>query len=419
MLTLTSEVPAKRSLRVAMAVYGDLTHDSRVIREAESLAAAGHAVTIACLGASPATISRLEPEIRVFAHAPDRAAVLPGDPSPFFAGGGSRLRRQVDRVRWLWRYRTSLARWGRAVVAAIGPVDVWHAHDLTGLEAVTPNVDRRTRIIYDSHELFLERWSAGRLPGFARALLRLRESRLIARCQAVITVNPGLAAELERRYRPAGMEIVRNCPPRWVPPASRPNRIREALGLSADAPIVLFHGALVPGRGIRTLVRALEAPGLEHLHLVLLGYGSLATAVGEGIEAPGDGSRLHLLPAVPPDELLDWVASADVGAVLIEPLNLNLVLSTPNKLFESIAVGTPVLAADLPEIRRVVADDPDGPLGVLCDPTSPETVSDALRKLFARPTHERLEMRARCLHAAHQRLNWSVEAERLLALYEG
>lgn len=414
-----SALPARRSLRVAMALYGDLTHDSRVIREAESLADAGHAVTIACLGASSPTVSRLEPRVRVVVYRPGRGAVLPGEPSPFLSSGGSRVRRQVARARWLWRYRASLARWGRAVVAAIGPVDVWHAHDLTGLEAVAPNVDRRTRIIYDSHELFLEIGSAARLPGLARSLLRLRESRLVARCQAVITVNPGLAIELERRYRPARIEVVRNCPPRWLPPASPPNRIREALGLAADTPILLFHGALAPGRGIRTLVEVLEAPGLERLHLVLIGYGSLAAAVGEGMEVPGDGSRLHVLPAVPPNELLDWVASADVGAVLIEPLNLNLALSTPNKLFESIAVGTPVVAADLPEIRRVVVDDPDGPLGLLCDPTSPEAVSDALRELFARPGHERREMRARCLHAAHRRLNWSVESERLLALYEG
>ena len=113
------------------------------------------------------------------------------------------------------------------------------------------------------------------------------------------------------------------------------------------------------------------------------------------------------------------MASADVGAVLQEPLDQNLVLSTPNKLFESIAVGTPVLASDLPEIRRVVMDDPDGPLGILCDPTSDASVADALCELLAPPRHELREMRARCLRAADQRLNWAVESLRLLALYDG
>jgi glycosyltransferase involved in cell wall biosynthesis len=249
-------------------------------------------------------------------------------------------------------------------------------------------------------------------------LLRLRESRLIARCEAVVTVNAGLAEELERRYHPARIEIVRNCPERWDPPAPRPDRIRETLGLPSDTPIVLFHGAVVPGRGIRTLVGVLVAPGLERIHVVLLGKGSLSTAIGEGAEIPGDGSRLHVLPAVPPSELLDWVASADVGTVLIEPLNQNLRLSTPNKLFESIAAGTPVLAADLPEIRRVVVDDPDGPLGVLCDPMSEEAVAGALRRLFAAPRLELLDMRERCQRASARRLNWESEAAGLIRLYE-
>lgn len=404
-----------------MALYGDLSHDSRVIREAQSLAAAGRAVTIACLEASAATIERLAPGVRVLVHDPGGNAVRPGDPSPFFAAGSSRVGRMAARALWLWRYRSSIARWGQGVVGAVGPVDTWHAHDLTGLEAIAPRVDRSTGIIYDSHELFLETGSATRLPGLTRRVLAWREARLIDRCRAVITVNPGLAAELERRYHPARIEVVRNCSPRWDPPERRPDRIREALELSQESTIVLFHGALVPGRGIRTLVGVLGAPGLERVHLVLMGHGSLETAeVSEDDPAAADPgrSRVHLLPAVAPDDLPEWVASADVGAVLQEPLDQNLVLSTPNKLFESIAVGTPVLASDLPEIRRVVVGDPDGPLGVLCDPNSDATVADALRSLIAPPRRELQAMRERCLRAADLRLNWAVESQRLLALYD-
>jgi glycosyltransferase involved in cell wall biosynthesis len=404
-----------------MALFGDLTHDSRVIREAESLAAAGHTVTIACLRASEATIERLAPAVRVLVHEPGGNAVLPGDPSPFLTGSASRIGKVVARARWLWRYWSSIRRWGRGVVTRVGPTDTWHAHDLTGLEAVVPRLDRATDIVYDSHELFLDTGSATRLPPLARRLLAWREGRLVDRCRAVITVNPGLAAELERRYQPATITVVRNCPVRWDQPTRRPDRIRQALELSPDDAIVLFHGALVPGRGIRALVGVLTRPGLERVHLVLLGYGSLETAEADDTSQPDGGSvreRVHVLPAVPPDQLLEWVASADVGAVLQEPLDRNLVLSTPNKLFESIAVGTPVLASDLPEIRRVVLQDPDGPLGVLCDPTDAASIGSALLDLLG----ERREldaMRARCLRAADERLNWSVESERLLALYHG
>lgn len=401
-----------------MALYGDLTFDSRVIREAESLAAAGHSVTVACLKASPATIDRLAPRVQVCVHPPGDDGVLPGGPSPFYRTDSSPIRRTADRLRWLWRYRRAVARWGHTVTQAVGPADVWHAHDLTGLEAVVPYVVQHTRIVYDSHELFLETGSAARLPRPARMLLQAREARLIRRCAAVITVNPGLAEVIERRYHPARIEVVRNCPARWSPPVHQPNLIRERLGIAADAPVILFHGVLDPDRGIDLLVRALRAPGLEGAHLVLLGHGQMRATLEAQAGDPSLGHRLHLLSPVPPNELPGWVASAEVGAVLQQPTDRNLLLSTPNKLFESIAVGTPVLASDLPEIRRVVADDPDGPLGILCDPSSEEGVAAALRRMLAPPRGELLEMRTRCLRAAALRLNWSVESARLLALYE-
>lgn len=404
--------------RVAMALYGDLSYDSRVIREAETLAAAGYRITIACLDASPGTVERLGSRVQVLVLRPDGDVVLPGDPVRVSAANASRFRRAIDRGRWLWRYRSTLERWGRDAVAAVGPVDAWHAHDLTGLDAIAAHVDRRTPIVYDSHELFLEHGSAASLPGFARRLLRAREARLIARSSAVITVNAGLAAELLRRYRPSRIEIVRNCPERWNPPVPRPNRFRDTLGIAADAPIILFHGAIVAGRGIHLLVEALAAPGLEAVHLVLLGNGPMQAEFAARARELDVSPRLHVLPAVPPEDLPSWVASADLGTVLVEPLELNLVLSTPNKLFESIAAGTPVLASDFPEIRRVVLDDPDGPLGVLCDPRSQAAVVEALRQVLEPPSRDLRDMRDRCLRAADRRLNWPTEAVRLLAVYQ-
>ena len=84
--------------------------------------------------------------------------------------------------------------------------------------------------------------------------------------------------------------------------------------------------------------------------------------------APRFGGRVHVLPAVPPDELCAWVASADVGVMAIQPSTLNHRLSTPNKLFECLAAGVPVVASDFPEMRRIVCDDPVGPLGVVAAP---------------------------------------------------
>jgi glycosyltransferase involved in cell wall biosynthesis len=400
-----------------MALYGDLTHDSRVIREADSLALAGHRVTIVCLDAASTTVERLSPRISVVISRPPSWSGRSGEGSPFLARGSSRRRRLLDRARWLWDYERALRKWGRTLAAAAGPVDVWHAHDLTGLQAVAHGVGRSVPIVYDSHELFLETGSAARLPGPARQLLRAREARLVQRCTAVVTVNLGLARELERRYRPARIEVVRNCAPRWPSPAKRPNLIRAALGLDHEAAIVLFHGALESDRGIEQLIAAVGSLGLRQVHLVLLGFPDPRTDFAGLARQRSVADQVHVLPAVSPDELPDWVASADVGAVLQQPTTLNLRLSTPNKLYEAIAVGTPVIASDLPEIARILEGGAAGPLGILCDPTDLGAIESALRSLLAQPRTGLAAMRNRCLQEADARLNWETEAAGLLSLY--
>ena len=411
------QASTRAGLRVAMALYGDLDYDSRVIREAESLAAAGYVVTIVCLAASTAIVSRLAPTVRVVVRESPEAPPSPGEPRPLIASGSSRARFAVARVMWLWRYQRSLARWGKHLSDAAGPVDIWHAHDLTGLQAVAARAPQHVPIVYDSHELFLERGSAVHLPRLARRFLQWREGRLVRRCAAVVTVNPGLAAVLGRLYHPARIEVVRNCIPHWSPPVTRPNLIRELLGFGSEVPIALFHGTLQPDRGIDKLIAALSAPGLEDLHLVLLGFGQMRDALEIRACEPDILGRLHVLPAVSPSQIPEWVASADVGAVLMPPATLNLVLSSPNKLFEAIGVGTPVVASDLPEIARIVRDDPDGPLGVLCDPGDQQAIVAALRSLLVPPRTRLLDLRIRCLRAAESRLNWEMEARQLIGLY--
>jgi len=398
-----------------MAAYTDITFDSRVRREAAVLARAGHQVELICLGDRSAATD-LPVSVRVRVLLPDRGEVLPGTAGPLRAP--RRLGAPLRLAGWLAGYVRNLRAWGRLATEAAGPVDVWHLHDLPAMAAIAPRLTAGTPYVFDSHEIFLEAGTAARLPGTARRLLRWHERRLIARAAALVTVNDALADALGRRYRPRRTVVVHNCPPTWSLPAGLPDLLRPAAGLAAGTPVVLYHGAIGTGRGIEQLLEALLQPGLEDVHLIAMGPGEALADFAALFAEQRWGGRAHLLPPVPPTELLDWVATADVGGALIQPTTRNHILSTPNKVFECLAAGVPVVTSDFPAMRAIVLDPALGPLGAVADPSGAGPIAEALRSVLRLPPAETAALRARCRRAAAERWNWETESARLVALYD-
>ena len=409
-------VPGTLRRRVGVALYGDLTYDSRVRKEARTLAEAGYLVTIVCL-ASQGERSDLPENVDVVVLKPSAKAVIPGSTNPFRRSRRGRIGSVAARAAWLAAYVRGLRAWGRLAVEVAGPTDIWHAHDLTGLAAIAPYIHDDTPIVYDSHELFLEQGTAAQLPQPVRRLLRTYEGRLVSHTSSVITVNDEIAKVLRRRYKPTEIAVVHNCPDRWAAPARRPSLICEAAGIPPGAPIVLYHGGLTGGRGVELLMDALLLDGLEGVHLVLMGYGDKRDEFRSTAESGRGHQRIHVLDPVPPSGLLPWVASADVGAMPNPGLTRNDRFSSPNKLFECFAAGTPVIASDFPTMRRIVVDNPGGPLGAVCDPSRVESIADAIRSVLRLNSAEMDELRARCLRAAAVRWNWDEEAKTLLSVY--
>ncbi len=454
-------------LRVVMFVYNDVTRDSRVLREARSLVDAGHAVTI---------IGRPHPDQRqitrdardgfdivlvpiphewrtwwyrfrkpwrmrgliqrrILYHAHSgpagwiRAvayvgvAILVAIASllrlPFIAiSGGLSQTRHDSTFDWLIRWRWGVLGWARAAAAASQVADVYHGHDLTGLPAaVRAQAAKGGAVVYDSHESFLDSGSNVHRPAWAKWLMRRFERRQAGHAVALVTVNRSLGELLGSRFRLGRVVVVYNTPARWEPPATAPDLLRAAAQLPPGTPIALYHGAFSPHRGLEELAEAILLPGMERVHAVFLGYGSLEVELRAMATDPRFGGRLHVLKAVPPDALPAWVASADVGVMAIQASTLNHRLSSPNKLFESIATGLPVVVSDFLEMRRIVLDDPDGPLGAVCDPADPASIAAAIRSILDLSPAALAELRARCLRAAHDRWNWETESAKLVALY--
>jgi glycosyltransferase involved in cell wall biosynthesis len=314
-------------------------------------------------------------------------------------------------------YVRNLRAWGTVAVDAAGPVDAWHVHDLPGLAAIAPRVGRGVPVVYDSHEIFLEAGTASRLPGPVRTLLRAYERRLVRRIAALVAVNDAIARELGERYGPVRTITVHNCPPRWSGPGDGTDRMRTALGLPPDTPIVLCHGSLGAGRGLEETIEAMARLGDLPAHLVFLGFGPSLDRYRAMAAAAGIGDRLHLLEPVEPGAVLEWISTADVDVMVIQPTELNAMVSTPNKLFESLAAGVPVVSSDFPLRRRILVEDPDGPLGAVCDPRDPDAVAAAIRGILELDPAARAELRRRCRRAGQERWNWEAESAKLVALY--
>ncbi len=440
--------------RVVMFVLNDCRTDVRVLREAASLARTGREVTVM---ARPTDLDATEGDreerdgftiIRVPITASGirrrflsmsrsrRGAQLPGGMVRSTAAtaspenGGRRVgsagrisfgsfRRQLGGFALLARWRWSYLSWAAAAAAVAGPAEVYHGHDLRGLAAAEGARRRHGgRVVYDSHELFLETGGLASQPRWARRFVARLERAWGKRADALISVNPSIADIVGRRLGIHEPVVVMNCPPRRDPPSNVVDRLRAAIGVEPDTPIVLYHGGFLADRGLAEAIEAIARPDVTEAHLVLLGWGPERARLESLAVQSHAAGRIHVLDAVPPDELADWVEGADVGIMVNQPRNLNERLSSPNKLFECLSVGVPVVSSDFKERRRIVIDDPDGPLGAVCDPTDPAAIAVAISSILRLDPAARADLRERCLRAAHERYCWETQEAVLLELYD-
>ena len=314
---------------------------------------------------------------------------------------------------WRWRWFG----WSRYLLEHAPDADVWHGHDMTSLPAIIALKRARGGIaVYDSHEIYFESGRHAPQPAWAKRPLERLERRLASEADAVITVNRSVAGILAQRLNRSDVEVLYNCPTRPVG-SLRGSPVRRAIGVDRTTPVLLYHGSLAPHRGVEELLTAISRPELERAHLVFLGFGSLKDWLRLEARRPRYRGRVHVLDAVPPEELPRWLAGVDVSVAPIQASTLNHRNSSPNKVFEAIAAGVPVAGSDFPEFRRVIADPEYGPLGTLFDPASPMEIAFAIRQLLDLPPASRTALRRRCRRAAMERWNWETESRALLRLY--
>ena len=350
---------------------------------------------------------------RVLGLEPD-AITLPATP----VRGLDRLRHPLRRILELGAHVRRVGPWTDAVAAAAPDTDVFHTQALPALPVVREAARRLgARYVYDFADYQTEAGRVARLPRLARAILRRRERRWAGQAAGLLAVSEPMADLVAAQLGTGRPVVVLNCPPAWrandpSPPHS--TRLRDELRLPDSRPIVLHHGQLKPERGIEELLAAAEDPRLRALDLaiVLLGFGRLRPLLEDAARRqPG---RVYVLPAVPPDELLDWVAGADVVYLGCPPLTLNLRLTLPNKLFESIMAGVPVVAAQGTEQARLI--EREG-IGRTVDISRADQLASSLVELLALPDAERTALRQHCRTLALTKYSWELNSGPLVDLY--
>ncbi len=123
------------------------------------------------------------------------------------------------------------------------------------------------------------------------------------------------------------------------------------------------------------------------------------------------GGRVEFADPVPPNRVLSAIEGAGAGLALIQPVCLSYRLCLPNKLFEYVAAGVPVLGSDLPVIGEFVREHG---VGLLARPDDEEDVSAKLSELLDPARNRELRIAAR---KASTSLRWARESRLLAGVY--
>lgn len=360
--------------KICFTVTNDLTYDQRMQRIARSLQQAGYQVTL--VGRCLPNSSPLQPE--VFQQVRLKCRFNKG--FLFYAEYNFRL------TYWLLR----------ADIDAIGTVDL----DTLAAGGIAGVLRRKIRV-FDAHEYFTE------VPEvvhrrFVKAFWGLVARLFLPFYQHAYTVGPALASIFTKIYR-IPFEVVRN-----VPQSS----ITISPDLPEDAPrILLYQGALNEGRGIESMLQAMQS--LPDFQFWLAGEGDLSMQLREMAQHLGVADRVRFLGFVKPADLKEYTCQAWVGLNLLENRGLSYYYSLANKFFDNVQAGKPILTMDFPEYKAL---NQEYEVAVLLPDLNVDTLVKNINHLSTDPALYN-ELKTNCLQARKHWI-WETDEQVLLGVWE-
>jgi glycosyltransferase involved in cell wall biosynthesis len=265
---------------------------------------------------------------------------------------------------------------------------------------------RRIPLVYDSHEYYTETPELAKRP-LVKRIWKTIECAIFPKLTDVITVNDSIAGMYEKEYK-VRVKVVRNIP-RLV--KIHVTETRSSLALPLDKHIILMQGAGINiQRGAEEAVEAMQY--LPDCLLLIIGGGDVLEFLKEKTRTLNLSEKVIFIPKQPYNKLREYTANADIGITIDKDTNLNYRFSLPNKLFDYIHSGLPVLASRLPEISLIVEK-----YGVGCfiENHDPLHIAEKIKSMLA-DTGKMAEYKANAILAA-QELNWQNEEKVLINIY--
>lgn len=359
--------------RIFLFVSNDLACDNRVNRVAVTLTNAGHEVTV---------VGRKLPQ----------SLPLPNVPY------------QTKRMRFLFRksflfYAEMNLRY--FLFLLFSRYDIATANDLDTLLGVYLAVKlRRKEIVYDSHEFFTEVPELIGKP-VKKSIWISIERHILPKLHHCMTVCKSISEEYRNLYD-INMQVVRNVPFR------KTEEIVPATVRLPSQNVILYQGALNVGRGLELAIDSLEF--LTDSCLLIVGDGDKFHELKEYAREKTWCDRIVFIGRVPFSDLAKYTALASVGISLEEDLGKNYRFALPNKLFDYIQAGKPVVVSNLPEMSEIVSSYK---CGEILKERSPQVLAQLLEKIIC---DETMEYQKGCIRASEE-LCWERESTKVVGLY--
>jgi glycosyltransferase involved in cell wall biosynthesis len=253
--------------------------------------------------------------------------------------------------------------------------DVAFSNDLDTLPAnfIASRIKNKT-LVYDSHEYFTGVPELSERK-FTRNIWRFLEKLFVPRTSYLFTVNESIAALYKAEYH-VDFKVLRNVP--LIQPVEILSKedYRKKLQLPGNKFIYILQGSGINiQRGAEEAVEAMQhVDGL----LLIVGSGDVVDILKQNVKALLLEDKVIFKGRMSYREMMEYTRAADAGLTLDKDTNVNYRYSLPNKLFDYIHAGIPVLASSLTEIKKIVEGYQ---IGLITDTHQPLRLAEWMNKM--------------------------------------